>query len=228
MFSSSLKYFLIFVHQKGICCLRRLVCLLFSFQPNMFLANWMCCVWSSVVLWVYSASVSLKFFFFLMKIYLCKHCNTSCLLTRTVCVTSQPGHRSSFLILLLHKFLNFSPLFSRYIAWLLCYFYSYKLGSSWFGEVVFYFWHVSCCTAWLCYMATLVQNFVVNDLSLKFIIPTFLLFADDRKIWLDVKSAVDCKYLQCGSSVVKSYWTLCGTQRTRIISLTRESSSIRF
>ena len=40
------------------------------------------------------------------------------------------------------------------------------------------------------------SEFFVNDLSLKFVIPTFLLFADDRKIWLDVKSAQDCKYLQ--------------------------------
>jgi len=38
--------------------------------------------------------------------------------------------------------------------------------------------------------------FFVNDLVLKVIIQTFLLFAYDRTIWLDVKSAEDCKYLQ--------------------------------
>ena len=38
--------------------------------------------------------------------------------------------------------------------------------------------------------------FFVNGLVLKFIIQTYLLFAFDRKIWLDVKSAEDCKYLQ--------------------------------
>jgi len=45
-------------------------------------------------------------------------------------------------------------------------------------------------------MTSFVQIFFVNDLVLKFIIPTFLLFAYDCKIWLDVKSAEDCKYLQ--------------------------------
>jgi hypothetical protein len=60
-----------------------------------------------------------------------------------------------------------------------------------FGDVLFSFWHVSCCTLWLCYMTSFGQYFFVNDLVLKFIIPTSVLFAYDRKIWLDVKSAED-------------------------------------
>jgi hypothetical protein len=59
-------------------------------------------------------------------------------------------------------------------------------------------------------MTSFGQYFFVNDLVLKFIIPTFLLFAYDRKIWLNVKSAeivniYSGAYKLCGSSVAKSY-----------------------
>jgi len=114
------------------------------------------------------------------------------------------SHLKISYILLLHKFRNFSLFFALYrLVPLLASVLQVVLFSC-FGEVLFSFWHVSCCTLWLCCMTSFGQYFFfVNDLVLKFIIPPFLLFAYDRKIWLDVNPPEDCKYLQWHMETVR-------------------------
>lgn len=76
MFSPSLKYFLIFVHQKGIYCLRRLVCLCsrkcsgiqLSTQHVFNKLSVLYVIKCRFIMSVFCVRV-IKVFFFLMKVY---------------------------------------------------------------------------------------------------------------------------------------------------------------
>jgi hypothetical protein len=75
-------------------------------------------------------------------------------------------------------------------------------------------------------------NIFINDLSAKINHSKILLFADDLKIYRNIKSAEDCKALQVDIDAVQH---LCGEngielniQKTKIKSFTRNTNSIHF
>jgi hypothetical protein len=81
-------------------------------------------------------------------------------------------------------------------------------------------------------LGPLLFNFFINDISDKINHSKFLLFADDLKIYRNIKSAEDCKALQVDIDAVHQW---CGEngmelniQKTKIISFTRKTNSIHF
>jgi hypothetical protein len=73
-------------------------------------------------------------------------------------------------------------------------------------------------------LGPLLFNVFINDLCAKINYSKSLLFADDLKIYRDIKSAEDCKFLQ--ANIDSDMET--NVQKTRIISFTRKTNSIRF
>jgi hypothetical protein len=78
----------------------------------------------------------------------------------------------------------------------------------------------------------LLFNIFVNDLSAIIKYSTLLLFADDLKIYRNIKSVRDCKALQADIYSVQ-HWCAenhmkLNTQKKRIISLSRKTSSVPF
>jgi hypothetical protein len=81
-------------------------------------------------------------------------------------------------------------------------------------------------------LGPLLFNVFINDLCAKINYSKSLLFADDLKIYRDIKSAEDCKSLQADIDSVQLW---CGenhmelnVQKTRIISFTRKTNSTCF
>jgi hypothetical protein len=75
-------------------------------------------------------------------------------------------------------------------------------------------------------------NIFINDLSAKINYSTFLLFADDLKIYRNIKSVEDCKALQVDIDAVQQWCgencTELSIQKNKIISFTRRTNSIHF
>jgi hypothetical protein len=81
-------------------------------------------------------------------------------------------------------------------------------------------------------LGPLLFNIFINDLSAKINHSKFLLFADDLKIYRNIKSAKDCKVLQVDIVAVHQW---CGencmelnNEEIKIISFTRKTNSIHF
>jgi retron-type reverse transcriptase len=81
-------------------------------------------------------------------------------------------------------------------------------------------------------LSPLLFNIFVNDLSFKIKHSKFLVFADDLKIYRDIKSAEDCKALQADTDSVQQWYVQnsmeLNTQKTKILSFTRKINSVHF
>jgi hypothetical protein len=75
-------------------------------------------------------------------------------------------------------------------------------------------------------------SILINDISAKISHSRFLLFADDLKIYRNIKSSEDCKALQVDIDAVRQWCSENGMelniQKTKIISFTRKTKSINF
>jgi hypothetical protein len=73
-------------------------------------------------------------------------------------------------------------------------------------------------------------NIFINDISNKINHSKFLLFADDLKIYRNIKSAEDCKALQFDIDVVQQWCSRnvmeLNIQKSKIISFTRKTNSV--
>jgi hypothetical protein len=78
----------------------------------------------------------------------------------------------------------------------------------------------------------LLFNIFINDISAKINLSKFLLFADDLKIYRNIKSAEDCRAIQVDIDAVQQWCSENGMelniQKNKIVSFTHKSNSIHF
>jgi hypothetical protein len=81
-------------------------------------------------------------------------------------------------------------------------------------------------------LGPLLFNIFINNISAKINHSKFLLFADDLKIYRNIKSAEDCKVLQVDIDAVQHWCSENGMelniQKTKIISFTHKTNRIHF